>query len=573
MSLSINRRRALEVSLVAFAALAFALVFSYPIVEHLRGLGLDHDWDYVMEMEWAPFFTTAHFHQLPLWDPYKCGGTPLLGNPQSRVLTPFFLLHLLVGPLVGIHLEIIAHLAIGFAGAYLLARLLNIEWVGAAACGTAFAGSSWYYLQLAAGHVAYSLSLMYLPLILVLYWIGWRRRQIVFAAPTGLLTALIFFEGGFYQISYLALMLAVLSLTLAVQYRSLFPIVFATIAGAFTIIFAAPKLLPTIHMMGLYPRMVDPFEKTSFTMFVQALFSRDQFFSRDSMGGFWGFWEFGAYIGVFFGTLALVGVLFRFERALPWSLTALVLLALAAGNHGAYSPWVLFHHLPVFSAQHAPTRMLMVVTLCVAVLAAHGVDAISSLQKPWLTVIVAAAVFIGAADCWKVSTPNSQYLLGGGERESFERSPTFKQVYLEDDHRMFMMAMANLGVVHCYEPAAKDSRAYGSNVDGYRGEQYLIGKGDVSLARWTPNILDYDIVAHGPAVVVVNQNFDPEWTLAIGKGEVFENAGLLAIRVPSGEQHIRLEYSGSSFLIGCEIFLVGILSALTLWVWCGVLGW
>ncbi len=555
------------------AALAFAVVFSYPIVENITGLGLDHDWDYVMEMEWAPFFTVAHFHQFPFWDPYKCGGTPLLGNPQSRVLTPFFLLHLLVGPLIGIHLEIVAHLAIGFAGAYLLARVLDIGWVGGAACGTAFAGSSWYYLQLAAGHAAYSMSLMYLPLILVLFWVGWRRRQIVFAAPTGLLTALIFFEGGFYQTSYLALMLAVLAITLAVQCRSFFPILLAAIAGAFTITFAAPKLLPTIHLMGLYPRMVDPFEKTSFSMFIQALFSRDQFFSRDSMGGFWGFWEFGAYIGVFFGALALIGIALRPSRALPWSMTTLVLLALAAGNHGTYSPWVLFHHLPVFSAQHAPTRMLMVVTLCVAVLAGLGIDALCSRRRIWLTGLAVVIVAVAMVDCWKVSTPNSQYLLGGGEQEPFERSPTFKQFYLQDDHRMFMMANANLGIVHCYEPAARDNRAYASNESGYRGEQYLIGKGDVGLARWTPNVLDYDIVAHGPAVMVVNQNFDPEWELAIGRGEVFENAGLISIRVPSGEQHLRLEYSGSSFLIGCEIFLVGILSAITLWVWSSVLGW
>ena len=564
--------RALEEFLVLLTAVGFALVFSYRILLNFTGMGLDHDWDQAMEMHWLPFYTVVHFHQFPFWDPYKCGGMPLIGNPSSRVLTPFFLLHLIFGPLIGVHLEIIAHLAIGFAGAYLLARVVEIGELGALTSGAAFAGSSWYFLHLAPGHLTF-MSVMYIPYIFALLWIGVRRHRLIFAAPIGLIAALIFFEGGIYQTTYLPLVLSALAVVLAAQNRSLFPIVLLAAAGAFTLAFSAPKLLPMVHLMGPYGRTVDAFEKNTFSMFIGELFSRDQFFSRDSMGGFWGFWELGAYIGVFFASLAVLGTALRFSRALPWSITALMLLAFAAGNHGEYSPWVLLHRFPPYAAQHAPTRILMLLTLCVAVLAAHGVDAISSLQRPWLTVIVAAVVFLGAADCWKVSTPNSQYLLGGGERESFERSPTFKQVYLEDDHRMFMMAMANLGVVHCYEPAAKDNRAYGSNVNGYRGEQYLIGKGDVSLARWTPNILDYDIVAHGPAVVVVNQNFDPEWKLAIGKGEVFENAGLISIRVPSGEQHLRLEYSGSSFLIGCEIFLVGILSAMTLWVWCGVLGW
>src|SRR5208283_814441 len=120
--------------------------------------------------------------------PYKCGGMPLIGNPSSRVLTPFFLLHLVFGPLIGVHLEIIAHLAIGFAGAYLLARVIEIGWLGALASGAAFAGSSWYFLHLAPGHLTF-MSVMYIPYIFALLWIGVRRRRLIFAAPIGLIAA------------------------------------------------------------------------------------------------------------------------------------------------------------------------------------------------------------------------------------------------------------------------------------------------------------------------------------------------------------------------------------------------
>ena len=54
---------------------------------------------------------------------------------ESQLQDPyaFFLLDLMFGPLIGIHLEIIAHLALGFGGAYLLARVLEAGKLGAIA--------------------------------------------------------------------------------------------------------------------------------------------------------------------------------------------------------------------------------------------------------------------------------------------------------------------------------------------------------------------------------------------------------------------------------------------------------
>jgi len=557
--------RALEVFCGLLASVAFALAFSYPILADMTGLGLDHDWDQTMEMHWVPFYTVVHFHQFPLWDPYKCGGIALLGNPSSRILTPFLLLHLIFGPLIGIHLEIIAHLAIGFGGAYLLAKVLDLGKLGAVACAATFAGSSWYYIHLAPGHGMF-MSVMYIPWVVALFWLGWQRQQLALAALVGLVAALIFFEGGIYQTSYLVLMLTLLAVVLSAQNRSWFPMLMLSVTGVFVLSFSAPKFLPTMHLTGLYPRVVDPFEKNTFPMFVQELFSRDQFFSRDSMGGFWGWWEFGAYIGVIFASMAMLGVALRFRRALPWSLAALMLLALASGNHGIYSPWVLLHHLPIFSGEHAPTRMLMVLTLCVGVLAGFGVDAVCSFGKIWLTGLVALCILIAIVDCWEVSSSNLRYSLGGGENQPFEHSANFRQYYLADELRMFMMAKANLGAVNCYEPSSQGRNATGYNQPGYRGEQYLIGNGTLSLARWTPNVLEYDVDARGSATVIINQNYDSEWKIVKGTGELFESKGLLAVQVPSGKQRLEIMYYSTSFLHGCLIFMLGVAAAISLFL-------
>ena len=123
------RRR--EVVLAVVGAIVFALAFSQPLLGRLAQANFHDDWDFTAQLNWVAYASVARFHQLPLWNPYKCGGMPLLGNPQSRFMTPLFLLHLLFGPVVGAHLEIPFHLAIAWGGGYLLARALGLGAPGA----------------------------------------------------------------------------------------------------------------------------------------------------------------------------------------------------------------------------------------------------------------------------------------------------------------------------------------------------------------------------------------------------------------------------------------------------------
>ena len=61
----------------------------------------------------------------------------------------------------------------------------------------------------------------------------------------------------------------------------------------------------------------------------------------------------------------------------------------------------------------------------------------------------------------------------------------------------------------------------GWNEPAYRGEQYLLGRGSVTLARWSPNRLEYLVDALAPSVMVVNQNYDPSWRAMSGAGHIF----------------------------------------------------
>jgi uncharacterized membrane protein YfhO len=101
-----------------------------------------------------------------------------------------------------------------------------------------------------------------------------------------------------------------------------------------------------------------------------------------------------------------------------------------------------------------------------------------------------------------------------------------------------------------------------SNRPGYRGEQYLLGAGSLRLATWSPEILVYDVDVKSPTVLEINQNYDTSWKVHRGRGEVFSDNGLLAVRLSAGAQQIELRYRSDAFVAGLLIALAAFLLAL-----------
>ncbi|HVN64763.1 MAG TPA: hypothetical protein VMT58_09015, partial [Candidatus Binataceae bacterium] len=373
-----------EVGWATLGAIAFAAWFGWPLLRHIGADGLpafilSSDWDSTMQVHWIAYRTIAQFHQFPLWDPYMCGGMPMLGNPESAFLTPFLPLELLVGPLLGVRLEILFHIAIAFGGAYFLARIIGTSWLGAMVCAAAFSGSSWYYLHVEAGHLGF-LSFAYLPWTVALMWTAVKRCRLFPASLGGVLMALMLTFGGLYPLIETALFVAILAVSLAFEQRRWFPIVALAVAGAAMVGVSAVKLLPTIIFSGAYPRIEPPLEVNHLQFLWSELFSRDQNpvrFLAGAVGGIW--WEYGAYLGPILGGLAILGGAVRYRVAWPWIILAAALVALAAGNLGDRSPWVLLHRLPFYSSIHQPGRWLIPFTLVAGVLAGYGVDVIRSL--------------------------------------------------------------------------------------------------------------------------------------------------------------------------------------------------
>jgi len=548
-----------EVRKVALGSLAFALLFAWPIIPHLGQFGAFHDWEFATELHWVPYYTVVHFHQLPLWNPYKCGGMPMFANPQSRILTPFFLLHLITGPVMGAQLEIILHLALLVAGGYVLGRSLGMAPLGSMVCAAGFGSSSWFYLHLAEGHTVF-LPTVYLPWVVAALCTAINRKKLLPAALGGLAIALIFFEGGLYVGIFAIILIATLTAPMMLTRRSFWPLWSAMTMALFVGGFAAIKLLPAVDFFKLYPRGVTGGEGNQWSVESLCLFSRNQDILHTGPGGF-GFQEYGAYVSMAFVLFALCGAIYGWRRPLPWLIVGYVFARIAQGDIGQHPPWDLMRSEKFFggmlTAMRLPSRFLIGTAMAFAVLAGFGADLLSTKLRRVGPVLVGIVLAVAVVDSWLIGPPDFKVIFRDSTHV-LQPSPHFQQMrQLGAKGNMTHVAMANMGALECYEYTDIKTNAVGYDQDGYRGEQFLIGPGTVTLTRWTPNVLSFDLSSPGTNQLVVNQNYNEGWRISEGQGELFNNNGLIGVHVPAGSQHLTLQYHTRSLEVGLLMAFVG----------------
>ena len=546
---------------VAAVSLLFGAVFSYPMLLNLRTASVQNDWDFASELHWVAYYTVTHFHQFPIWNPYKCGGMGMLANPQSRFLTPFFLLHLLFGPMAGAHLEVTLHLALMWAGCYVLARTLGTHPLACAVGASVFCASSWFPLHLGEGHLVL-LPFAYLPWFLVLLTRPQAAGKWTPALAMGLLFAIAFGEGGVLVFIYGAPLIAIFAVYLALEHRRPRPLVLLAAAAIFGAGLAMVKLIPSWELVRLHPRTPWGVAFSTWPNIVKILCARDQTHKAE-VDRF--FIEFGTYISPFFWVMAAAGVILFRKRVTPWIVVAALMLWLIRGDDAMIPLWTYLKDLPGYSLMRIPSRFFIPLALCIAMTAASGADEIMRRLGRGGTQAVGVLIVLGLLDSLIVGTP---YLAHAFDRvePKVAYSTEFRQSYDLDVFNMTVEAQADLGFVRCYEYTAFPTKVRPYNQPGYRGEQYMQGPGTVKLIKWTPNALIYRVDAPAASVMVVNQNYDAAWELARGGGEIFSDNGLLAIRVPRGSQTIELVCRGSAFAIGAIISLVTLLGGIALFL-------
>ncbi|QDE94803.1 YfhO family protein [Myxococcus xanthus] len=557
-----------SVRLALFAALALAA--AWRPLQQAGGMNDFRDAHLLHSYEDAGTRTVTHYGQLPLWNPWACGGQYALGSPQTRVASPTLLVSALMGARPAEPLLLWAFLVLGMEGFFHYARRRVGSALGALGAAPLFG---------LAGFTALSWSIGWLNFagFLLLPWLLWGTRRAAeghlrgAAVVAGTFAVLLGF-GGTYPVPMGALFVALeagrtlYGLRGTPRRKSALWALGAT--AVFTLGACAFRLWPLVETMRSAPRIMAGTPGNSAEELARMLLQMPASSGYSDPGNFF----------LAPAVLALIPLAaWAWRRALYPAVLAALCVWMAAGYSAVPSLFGALRLLPVFGTLRYPERFLVPAGLFLAELVALGlavllvrvwrVPATRTATSWWPTAAVVACVVIAVG--W------------GFQVRAFDRLSRWSQMVPapgpvpEEAERPFAQARGNRwaqgyflalnrGSIACGEawPVPMSERLRGDLPQ----EEYLedASAGTARRMEWTPNRVTVDVTATRPTVLLVNQNWHPGWKSS--EGEVVSQDGLLGVRVAEGTHRVVLRFLPRSGLGGALV------SALA-WLGLGFVAW
>jgi hypothetical protein len=515
--------------------------------------------------------SVTRYHELPLWNPYECGGVPLWDNPQSPIAAPLLWIMPWVGTTRAIEIWYVVHTAIGFACMWLFARYelrLSGPSTFVAAAVWAFAGVHWHHTT--GGGVNW-VPFFYAPLMLLL----WRRAEDDHRAAVGLglVVAVMIHEGGVYPLAHALLLLGAETLTRAWPLRRLPHIATAgiiVIAVAMTV--GATRFLPVIDQLRWHTRNLGAeTDRMHWDTLKDIFLRRDH--DRPVEGQQYVWTEYADYLGPFVLALATVGLLLSVGQD-AWLVVLFVLaFSLMLGHFAKAAPWsILKGHVFPFKELRVPSRFAAWATVFLAAFSGIALDRLDSLARrrardpSWPDAVWTALcglAFIGVGDMISVQTdwcerffheppsravpPSSRLYIGGAGLASFIDQPQQNRGRLDCWEEWAFSAGAPLWEGDLPQARAKDDGAVVHNV------------------RRTQNTFAFDAEVSRPSLILLNSGYDRGWQTDIGT--TAELSKQLVIALPAGRHQVHVRYWPRWMNAGLALFAVGIVGMLVYLAW------
>jgi hypothetical protein len=335
--------------------------------------------------------------ELPLWTPYPRLGQPFAATLYSQVFyPPRWAAVVLAGPVVGMTVLHVLHIALAAVGVYRLARQLRVSWLAAAVAGAAFGLT---------------------PMMTTL---GIQQNVVDAAAWSGLIlcaaraTAL---APSAKQVAWLTVLTA-LSVTAGSPETTLWQGLLCLLVVPWGTGRYVKRALPVVGGLGLAGLLAAVALLPAAEFAMNSLRTDAEAFARQRLtwsmswpqllsavwpladwprGSYWGgdqWFILNQFLGALPCALALLGAFAGPRRARAFAVGALLLLLLSLGKHFPPATWVL--QLPPFSLFRYPVKYFVGAAFCLAVLSGFGLDALGRLAR---TVgpsrLRAAAAFVG----------------------------------------------------------------------------------------------------------------------------------------------------------------------------------
>jgi hypothetical protein len=540
------------IRLAVFAIVA--LIATWPLLSSAGSLNGYRDSHPLVQYEESARRTIVEFGQVPLWDPYYCGGMDGVGTPQSRFVSPSFLLTLVFGTLRAEPMVAFFMILLGLEGAYRYARSRGATNLGAALGAPLFALSGIFAVAPALGWYNF-FGFELLP------WAAFGLRRAFAGSRTGValcagaLAWMVGF-GGTYPAPMAALWCAFEVIDWVVAHRHdrsklILAIGMGSATAALALGLSAVKLWPVAQTLEMAPRIIGGTPGMSPTGVLRAILGR---IHPDEHGDFP---VAGTFLVGGFAALAVGAGLAR-RRAISLVLMGTAAVWLSAGFAAKVSLFALLKQLPLYSTLRYPERFLILFAFAVSAIAALGISHLQVIARTKMLGTIVLTVAVG------LLLANVGPLVANHHAAANGRPMVAPPVSIPGDFRQARgtrWALAyygpmQRGVLSCYDayPVPQSPLLRGD----LPAEEYFEdpAAGTVVRKRWTPNQIELEVDALRPARLLVNQNWHPGWHAS--EGSITSVKNLLAVDLPAGKRNITLRFLPRPVVGGFFISLVAL---------------
>jgi len=538
--------------------LLLAVYYTLPFLLNINNWGV-RDWDLFTSIADIPAGAIMHYGQFPFWNPYMGGGNILFHHPEVAILSPFFLLYIIFGAVIGLKLQVLICYFLGFWGSHRLACSLGITRLSAIVMSVAYFGSVHFALHFAEGHIPFT-HFAFLPwFVFFVLQAGQSKKKIIWASLT--LALMILGNGAAIPLLYTMLFTYLLVILRTTQNRDISEIknlILATIGG---IGLSAIKFVPMVVYLVQNKWPGNPEESIPFGALGSIFFGlKHSLFTQNFDGQYWAWHEYGAYISPVLVLLAIFVLIKKFKSHIVWFVLALFFLLLGMGNFSSISPWNILSHFPGFESARCTGRSFQFVILTVAILGGHGLDRLSlyfkesniKYGKIFLPILCGIVIITNMIFAWPIMD------------SAFHKRPVkvvrtqiFQHV-IDDEAHAYQNYLANKGsLITPWLSAYHPSRALVDPDENVLMEYVKTGEAEIIRRNFNNNEITYEINGIKPGKIMICMGYDPGWYAVDGRPLV-EDQLVIAFDFEAGTQTIELKYRTPYYYPGMALSLLTI---------------
>lgn len=497
--------------------------------------------------------------ELPLWNPYECGGSPLWDDPESMAASPIIWMTVWLSATKTMYVWNVVHMAIGFTGMWFLCRReLSLSRLATFASACIYTFGVCHASQYAGAHAAL-ISFFDVPLALFL-WRGAERSPNK-AVGLGLLVALMFYDGATYPIPHTALLLGAETLTRLGSVARLRAIVKA---GATTVAVGlcggAARVLPLVDQFTSKRRLIAPdADHLLRWVSLKSMYTLREvhwWYRLPEQTYVWG--EYDAYVGVIVLFLCALGILFAGRKYAWMAALSFFVFIMMLGHFSTWAPWSLLnHHVFPFKSMRVSARFRLVLCIFIAGYVGVAMDRVPQVLHRFLggrisriaRTVVCGLALLGAGDIMGVSGELVATRFGGAPEVRVRPST---RLYYEgpDMAQDIDQPLQNRGRRACALAWAfsADAPTWAGDLPQARAKDSAV---KVEVANRTQNTFTIDYEASRPGRILVNSGFERGWRSDIGT--VGQENLLLVLDVPAGRGQAHLSYVPKGLYAGAVI--------------------